>query len=410
MKPFKFLAKLMLGLVSVLFFSNTIAQATGLPMDSTAKTMGALSLFVPGNGLMSSVVVPNAKHIGPFTRDRMKSILLGMDFFKDNRVIRNASRKGTLIPDLEIAQGTRPLDKLVNSRSGTQRTLRGQILKVYDGMKIVNYAPADFREAFLNDMLDGKLQKTMPEWQWFWSAEIEALAAELNQNFYLSTYQANAAAWDALATYTAGQYVNFNTDIFICVSNTSAGESPTTHPAKWGLRNHLVQYNGWGTLIAAYITDSTIPAANIVQAGAITTSNAVEEIEEGYKALPVAVQMAGGVVKVSPDVYQKYLTREKAVYPYALDQSMGDGKKYIYGSAKRWEIKECSWMGNSQRVIYDVRNSQLVVGTNMIGTSDDYAPHVTDPVIGLHDATYAMKYLLGGEIAQPRHFYCGDQA
>jgi len=87
-----------------------------------------------------------------------------------------------------------------------------------------------------------------------------------------------------------------------------------------------------------------------------------------------------------------------------LGKDSGDGKMYVWGSGKKWEVRECSWMGSSQRIIM-TQFDNMIVGTNIAAT-----PGITKTVETLHGYKSVAKFLIGSEIADLENLYVNDQA
>ncbi|MDL5050644.1 hypothetical protein QQ054_32090 [Oscillatoria amoena NRMC-F 0135] len=388
--------------IGTMAFGPELAIETGALLFGGSIAIGsikgvAFDTIVPSTELQASV-----KWAGKFLKTFISQTLNGLDVFMDNYTNRMVSRHGILMPKFTAYGGLRPLDTSVTKNNVTQRSWSGRTLYVYDNMKIFEIVVDDaVIDSFMSDMhIPGATQ--IPFAQWLWQKEMEKLASEINDNFYHAVYQAPAAAYDAGSAYTAGQYMKFtDKNYYKCVTNAAIGESPTTHPAKWLQVNATVGFNGWGTIIAAEITATNITPFNT---GATDDSNTIEAIDAMYHSLTPAVRARGGVVKVGYDVWDDYIENEKSVYPQVLNQNMGDGKKYIYGSQKKWEIKPATWMGTSRRIIFDVENSNLVAGTNL-----QKIPGLTNTVPTLHGYDSVSKFLLGSEIADLEVLKVNDQ-
>lgn len=411
--------KPIISLISLILFATLgggmVQAALGIPMPITSGSILAAgivqSIAMPNQSNMLFMGVPStnvdavAKWAGMYSKQMLNQMLNGLDILADNKVDRMVSRNGKLLPKFTALKGMRPLDVNIEENNAAERNIGGRMLYVYDMMKLFKIVPDEeaLLESFMSDMI-APGAKEIPYAQWIWQKEMEKLASEVNDNFWLQRNNRSAPTFSPSATYTAGQYVRFGdtADYYRCVTNTSAGESPTTHPAKWAQENHLVSFDGPAKIIADAITASQISP---VITGAISTSNAGDRIQTMYDTMTVAHRNAGGHVKFSWDVYQKYLEWEKAEFPYVNNQSMGDGIKYVYGSAKKWVIKPCTWMGTSQRIVFDVKNENLVVGTNLVNT-----PGVTNTVPKLHGYLSVAKWLLGFQIADLEALYVNDQA
>lgn len=332
-------------------------------------------------------------------------VLNRLEIFNDMKVNRLASREGTLLPKFKAEAGQRPLNTNIEENGRKERSFGGRKLYVYDAMKLFKIIPEDLRTSYLSDMLAPGALK-IPFEQWVWEKEMEMLESEINDNSYLSDYAGDAAEWDAGTAYTYSAtvptYKTFGDDesIYKLLSTTTAAQSPTTHPAKWEQVNSGVTCTGIGTIIADEVAATSLPVTNT---GAITASNALDKVELIVDSMTVAHRKKGGVIRVSPLVYAHYLKQEKAVFPTALTQDMGDGKKYVYGQNKKWEIREASWMGISERIIA-TQFDNLVAGTNLTAN-----PGLTKTVQTLHGYKSVAKWLIGFEIADLECLYVNER-
>lgn len=332
--------------------------------------------------------------------------LNGLDFVNQVRVVRNASLNGTGLQKMTVGKGIRPLNLNIDQRGDNQRTFAGRKLMVYEGMKIIDLIPEELNNTWMSDMLVPGA-KEIPFAQWVWQREFEKISAEINDSIYSSVYNGLAPAWVSGSVYTGGTaYVKYGVyeDIYKCVTTTTAGESPDTAPAKWLLVNETVISTGWGTILANEITAGNIAGGNLITTGAITAANAMTKVNAMVEGMSVAHRNLGGTVKVSPVVYQNYLKEEKATFPMALDQRMGDGPKSVYGFPK-WGIEQCSWMNSSSRLIA-TQKANLVFGCNM--EADSLKPAKT--IETLHGTKSVVKWYQGCEIADLETLYVNDQA
>ncbi|MFA6261076.1 MAG: hypothetical protein WC760_06390 [Bacteroidia bacterium] len=403
--------KVIIALVLILGIGLAFANQTGIhPALSILGVTALASLASPMQGVItmgpSTDVAAIAKWAGLNSKKMLAQMLNDLDIFKDMAVDRMVSRHGKLLPKFTAQGGLRPLNYNVETRAGTQRNWSGRKLFVYDAMKIFDIVPDELLESFMSDMMvPGAIQ--IPFAQWVWQKEMAKLAAEINDNSYLADYGGDAAAWDAGAEYTydaaVPQYKTFgdDEDIYKLLADTTAGQSPTTHPAKWSKVNESVTCTGIGTLIADEIT-----AANItpITTGAISASNALDKLEVMYNDMTAAHRKVGGIVRVGPDVFRHYINHERDVFGATATSQTGDGRKYLYGTGNKWEVRECNWMGASGRVIM-TQFDNLIGGTNLVEM-----PGVTKTIETLHGTKSVSKFLIGFEIADLENLYVNDQA
>lgn len=379
----------------------------------TSVATGFLKQSMP-NMAFSNLVPPItdvdaiAKWAGKYSKTLMGQMLNGLDVFKDLTVDRNVSLFGKVLGKFKANGGLRPLDTGVTDNGNSQRSLGGRKLMVYDAMKIFNIIVDDLRPSFLSDMMEPGA-KEIPMAQWFWTKEFEKLGSEINDNFASAEYAGDAQAWASGTAYTFSASVptyrkfGANNDIYRLVSTTLAGESPTTHPAKWLKVNERVTHDGPLTIIKKEITAGA--HTNVVATGSITDSNALTKIEQIYNFMAVPHRNAGGVVWVSPIDYACVLNHYRSMYPTHVNNNNGDDTIYVFQGGKKWPIRMATWLGTSRRVIFDVQNSNLIAGTNLATL-----PGVTKTVETLHGYDAVSKFLIGFQIADLEVLYTNDQA
>lgn len=344
-----------------------------------------------------------AKFIGQYDKKLIAQTLNGLDFVNDVRVIRNASLNGTLLPKMTVAKGIRNLNLNVESRDGSHRNWSGRKLMVYGGMKIIDIIPEEVYNTFLSDMMaPGAIQ--LPFAEWVWTQEFAKIGAEINDSIYSSTYKGDAAAWASGSTYSAGAYVTFGaeSDIWKANASTSAGESPTTHPAKWDKVNESIISTGWGTIIAAEITGGGL--TNVTTTGTLSATNVIDKVELMFDDIDEAHRKLGGHFYVSPIVYDWYLKSERTKYSGVATPDMGAGVKTVYGNPN-WSIKKANWLGTSKRIIATQKDN-LVFGTNLVTNMTKAGKTIET----LHGSRTVVKWVQGCEISDLETLYVNDQA
>lgn len=346
-----------------------------------------------------------ALFIGKNDKKLIGQVLNGLDFIPQVRVMRNASLNGTGLQKMTVAKGIRNLDLNVETRAGSHRSFSGRKLMVYPGMKIIDIIPEEAYNTWMSDMMAPGV-KQIPFAEWVWAREVEKLKSEINDAIYLSDYQGDADVLDTGDAHVVGDYRKFGdeNDVYKCVTNAAAGETPTTHPAKWSKVNELIISTGWGTIIADEITGGGIAGANLVTTGALSNSNMLDKIDLMIDGMTVAHRNLGGVIKMSPVSYDKYIKHEKATFTAALTQSMGSGPKEVYGHPN-WKIEQCSWMGTSSRLIATQKDN-LIFGTNLESDMNGAGKTIET----LHGSRTVIKWIQGCEIADLETLYVNDQA
>lgn len=342
-------------------------------------------------------------YAGQYSKDLIGQMLNGLDIAKDIKVIRNI-KTALNLTKLTVANGFRPLNTSVEEGKKPGRKYTGRKLQPRGGMKIFEVIPEELRETWMGDQLDPNA-KDVPFAQWVWEREFEKLGDEINENIYLSKFEADADAFDVADTYAVGEYVNFEEDIYKCITITTAGQSPATHPAKWENVNGLVVCDGPGTIIAAEIAATNLTP---IVTGAITNLNAVAKFRTVYLEMPIAVRKKQTIMWVSYYLFEKYREDYDTRYGKGngiLDNSDDAEKIFLKGSSKRCEIRPCTWMGDSQRIIASIYDNFLM-GTNQL---DDFNK-IGKMVDTLHGFKAICKFLIGFEFADLEVLFVNDQA
>lgn len=348
-----------------------------------------------------------ANYLGQYYSTLMLRALNGLDFLPQVRVIRNVSGNGLMMPKLTVKKGIRPLNLDVESDSRNNREFSGRILKVYGGMKIVTIIPEELFKTWMDKGMDPNAKELPIFAADVWNGEFDMIKSEINDSIYLGVAKASVADWATGSTYTGGtDYVNFLEDIYKCVTTTSTGQSPATHPAKWLKVNESVISEGWGTIIAREIADSNLTGNNVVSTGALTIADAYDQLQDMYKAMPVAHKKLGGVFLMNPDNFLTYKESYVAKFPNSTSRDSGDEPMYIFGSGKKWAVEEATWMGDSGRVIANARRSNLLFGTSMEADMSKAGKIIET----LHGQKTAIKWRQGCEFADLEVLYVNDQA
>ncbi|MGB1316656.1 MAG: hypothetical protein ACPG5W_00545, partial [Flavobacteriales bacterium] len=333
------------------------------------------------------------------------TMLNSLDIVNDIKVIRNLKSDHTLTK-ISINAGIRPTNTNVSAADGTNRVFSDRTISMKGGMKIFSMIPEELRSTFMSDMLDPNADQ-LPFAEYVWDAEFEKLGEEINESVYLADYNADAAAWVSGSTYSSGDFVNFDESIYEANASTSAGESPTTTPAKWDKRNAESITTGLGTIIATEITASNITP---VTTGAISSSTAYGDLQDVWRNLPTAMQKKSKepTIYVSYDVFEKYVDNVETQFGNGnLEElpEMNGGDVYLRKTARRCKIVPCTWMGSSQRIICTPKEN-LVMGTNSL----DDMNGIGKTVPTLHGFDAICKYMLGFQIQDLEALSVNDQA
>ncbi|OIN59799.1 hypothetical protein [Arsenicibacter rosenii] len=345
-------------------------------------------------------------YAGSYQSQIIASVVNGLDIVNDVTLIRNL-REPRILPKYSGNGGMRPLNTDVRTPKGKAGSFSTRTITPRTSMKILDVIPEELRKTFLGRDLAAN-QKEYPQGfaQYFWAEQGRVIQAEINDNAYYGVDSESIAAYNAGSTYAVGDRMMFTDNVFYrCVSATTAGQSPVTNPAKWVDCDSEVLAKGFGTIIAELYA-SGLATANKIATGAITSSNCFDKVTDFYNAMTTAKKAKGGFFYVSYDIYQKYALSllNKFTNGTSAFQVPGTPNYFVFGSGNKWQLKPCTWMGSSQRIIA-TQMENLYMGTDL--TSDlnsigNMVPHI-------HGMTYKYQMILAYQIADPDMLFVNDQ-
>ncbi|WP_028665927.1 hypothetical protein [Runella zeae] len=305
--------------------------------------------------------------------------------------------------------GLQPNNPQIEDTDRQDGTLLIRSITPKKAMKILKINAEEFEDTFLYEGQADLTQEHPPLFAaTYWQNQMQKVAQEVEVNAYLMKDKSVAVNFNAGTAYTAGQVVIFGTlaQYYQCVTNTSAGETPVTHPAKWKWASNKYICDGWGTVLATEIAGSKITP---VVTGAITNANALDKIDGTmWAAVPELMRQKGVKFYVSWNVYDKRLAHMRAKKDAGATYSETElalYKDYIIDSSRRAQIIPCNWMGASQRVIVTLDNN-LVMGTNSLDNLGVWGNRV--PM--LHGYKTIMKFTLAFQFDDLRYLIVNDQA
>lgn len=127
--------------------------------------------------------------------------------------------------------------------------------------------------------------------------------------------------------------------------------------------------DGWGTLIAAAITASDITP---VAGAAITSSNAVTQVELVADAASVIMKERGFRILCSYGTLEKYRKHYRSTYGFSFDK--GETGQYKL-DGQNAILTPCAFMGSSQRLVATFDNN-LIFGTDNEALMNFPTPHL----------------------------------
>jgi hypothetical protein len=306
-------------------------------------------------------------YAGKYDKQLYSTLVNGMDAANDVTLLSNIKNKLQLTK-LKAGKGARPYSS--NFEGGRQGDLdySGTTLEVEMGKRDLLIEPYKYRDTWMSEVMrPGVNPDDIPFAAYVWDQVIKELQAELNdQTIYFGFDKSTAVAFAAGATYAVGAYITFNngvfTDYYQCVTNTVAGESPTTAPAKWKMVNAEAICVGFGKRIADAITAGKIVP---VATGAVTSADAYGQFTQLWRSMPIPYRKAGANIYASWSLADSLMDDfENKVSKYVeMDPLTGD--MFLAKTERKCRIVRATWMTGSGRLICTPKEN-LLIGTDLL--------------------------------------------
>jgi hypothetical protein len=346
---------------------------------------------------------------GQYEKQLFSTLINSMDIAKDITVIPNV-KKALNLTKLRVKKGARPY-------SGTHEPDTGDLiytprkLSVTVGKRDLLIDPEDYRSTWMADQTgagSGANKKTIPFEQYVWAQVMMALGAELNDEtayFGLDLSALTVTAWGNGTVYTGGtDYVTFGspTRWYKCITTTTAGQSPTTTPAKWKDITAIVIAKGLGTIIADEITAANLAAT---ATGAITDGpTAKTAFKKLFRSHVDAYKNAGLITFCSYTDYEYLLDGLSENTKYTNPDGSPVGQLYLPETGKKNLIKPVTWMNGSRRLICTPAEN-LLLGTDLLSDMNDISA-----IQDVYTLKTGIKFTLGFQIRDLSALRVGDQA
>jgi hypothetical protein len=251
---------------------------------------------------------------------------------------------------LKLSEGMRKLNTNITSAKG-RRTYVPRTITPRHGMKIWTVIPDQLLETWMAEMQQvGAVKESFAAW--IWRKEYEKLGEEYLLNFMFNKY-VEPVVYDASATYAVDDNIQFDDVIYKCISITTPGQNPDTHPAKWVDNDGSSILDGPATIIANEITAAKLAPVIL---GSLDGSNTVSGFQDLFGQQPSALKKSGKlIINCSWDDYTNYqddynnrFGTGKGIGGADLD---GNGLITLKGSGGKCKIQPCDWIGDSRRLI-----------------------------------------------------------
>jgi hypothetical protein len=260
----------------------------------------------------------------------------------------------------------------------------------------------------------------IPFAQFLWDQVIKHVAREVNDEVaYYGFDKSDAEAFDSGDTYTAGEYITFTsggvTHYYLCLSNTSAGESPTSAAAKWRKVTARAVVPGIKSILDTEISGGGITA---VATGAVTATSgvALAAFLKLFRDFTPAYKNYGVIIHCSFTDWEFLLddiTTKQAMYTMADVSRMLENEGMLplpQTNRKAW-VKPASWLGSSRRLIAEplmpgsAKGENIVMGTDLLADANEIKTKEN-----LWSLEAGIKFVLGFQIQDLSALRIGNQA
>jgi len=309
-----------------------------------------------------------AAYAGLYEKQLFSTLVNELDAVTDLTLIQDVKNKLNMTK-LRAGNGARPYSVGTTARAG-DLAYTGRVLEVTQGKRDLEVEPLKYRSTWMSEVMrPGVNPDDMPFAAYVWAQVMKELAAEINdKTVYFGFDKATAAAYAGGTAYAVGDYMIYTAadgfdDYWKCISATTAGQTPVTHPAKWLQVNAEAISVGFGVRLAAAIT-AGLPIAPVAT-GALTNTTAYDQFTSVWRALPIAYRKAGATIfagwnstDLLADDFETRVTKYTETDP-------ATGKVYLSKTNRKCQIIPATWMGSSGRLICTPKENMLI-GTDRI--------------------------------------------
>jgi hypothetical protein len=373
---------------SIAFFVGAFSVVTASPVLLVSALLYrpcvSSSLIL---GLSDADVTAITAYAADKQADIIGQIINGLDIANDIMVMPGVKNKIPM-PKLKVGKGFRPYGSGDEEFRVKKFTYTDRFLEVKVGKYEFKVDPEDYMATYLSQAVsDGSPagKDEIPFAQFLFDQVIMEVQAEINDEVTYKGFDSSATAvWGAGATYTAASAakVKFATatnnpggvfEYYMCIADTSAGQSPDTHPAKWQNVTARAVAPGLESYILAGITATEISP---VATGAITATAgvALTAFNKMFRAWSVAYRNKGIIISCSQTDFDFLVDDILATYSkYTREDIASQPFIYLPNSNKKCVVKVATWLGTSRRLISGpsitlngtVKHKNLYMGTDL---------------------------------------------
>jgi len=421
---------IVLGLTLTFFAGAFIGQAAGFDPVQAGAVLTAVSSvkffftgdFARGFAFNAFDLSGISGYADEHKKDLIATMVNGLDIAEDIMVQPNV-KNSMKLPKLAVGNGFRPFSSTTEFGNGGDLVISERILSTLTGKREGLIDLRVFKDKYLawRTSAGNGANKTFDDYdfsKFVWEQIIKSVQREINdETAYFGFDKASATAYSGASTYANLAYITFTsggrTEYFqnISGSTTTAGESPTTHPAKWRNVTARAVVPGIKSLIDTAISGGFA----VTSTGSITDgTTALAAFKELFRDMPVPYQRQGVIVHASytdkdflldgiESNLSKYTTPE-------VSEIIKSGLIPIPGTDYKGWVKGATWLTGSRRLIAEPmgapgRGENLHMGTDLLSDGNEIKT-----VSNLWTLEYGIAVDLGFQIADLGALRLGDQA
>jgi len=313
-----------------------------------------------------------AAYPGEYKNALIKKLYFDLNLEADGVLVIPGVKNKLNMHKMLVKKGLKPFTGVFNSKAA-DISFEPRVLSVDKAQRDLQIQPSLYLPTFMGKMRaagENADNLSIPFAQHMYEEIIREIANELvTETVYNGVGAAAFATYAGGTAYAVGDLVKHTQDgevrYFRCITITTAGQSPDTHPAKWEWAGGRAIAKGFNSIITTEVSGGGIVP---VATGAITNSTAYAQFLQMFRALPEQVRMAGAVVYCSM-TSKDYLNDD---YENRISKNFEtiDGVTYLAKTDRKCIVKPVNWLTNSGRLIATVANN-LVVGTDSMSDATD---------------------------------------
>ena len=322
-------------------------------------------------------------------------------------VVPNVKSKKTM-HKLLVAKGAKPFTGKFVSKDGDIK-FKPRKLEVEKVQRDLEIMPDKYRDTWMEQMRgpgEDSKNYNIPFAEFMWNAVLQELAQEINlETLYHGQGVDEFDAWDGGTAYAVGDLVTFTQDselrYWICVTATAAGQSPTTHAAKWEWAGGRAIAPGFGKIIADEVLAGNLTE---VATGPIDATNAYDQFTAMFrKHTPVVRKGVYGKVFTycAMDGYESLMDNYEDKVKKNFEEV--DGITYLPKTDRVNIIKPVSWLNGSGRLITTL-NGNLQAGTDLLSDMN-----VINNILTHYTIQSSISFMFGTQIKDLAAIRVNDQ-